>query len=111
VLWKGGGRIHQLSKFINSIPLPTGEVNVNNSILRYGPRETAANYSHHDFVPVFLDEVNATQKAQAESFCGVSNRACMYDYIVSGSATFALGTKNTRQEALVENTVVSEYGF
>jgi hypothetical protein len=77
-------------------------------VLRYRPRETAANYFHRDFVPVFLDEVSATQKAQAETVCQGSDRACVYDYIVTRSATFALNTKKARQAALKTNVDVSE---
>jgi hypothetical protein len=76
--------------------------------MRYGPRETAADYFHSDFEPVFLDEMSSEKKQTAEYVCGSSNHACLYDFIASGNETFAISTRDTHQVALKDNSDVSK---
>lgn len=67
--------------------------------MRYGIKEGPANYSHPEFIPIFLDEQpNDTRKA-AEDLCGVANLACVYDYIATKSAAIANATKQTAETA------------
>ncbi|KAK7092486.1 hypothetical protein V1264_008224 [Littorina saxatilis] len=73
------------------------------SVLRYGPREGPSDYTHSDFTTVFYDEISASDRQAAENLCGASDRACIYDFVASGSQDFALQTKKARQEALKDN--------
>jgi hypothetical protein len=85
----------------------TGLVNENNTVLRYGPRETAEDYFHPDFEPIFLDEMDTNEKRTKNSVCA-DDRACQYDLFASGSVTFALGTRDARELALKDNSDVSK---
>ena len=79
------------------------------SVLRYGRREGPAQHAHPDFTPLFLDEVPAARRREAGEVCGGDgDRACLYDFLASGSATFALRTKGARETALKDNADVSE---
>ena len=80
-------------------------------MLRYGPREGPSNYAHPEFTPVFKDEMTAAQRQAGENVCGASDTACIYDYVVSGSDTFALRTKQARETALRDNADISDYHF
>ncbi|XP_070174362.1 fibrillin-1-like [Littorina saxatilis] len=74
-----------------------------NSVLRYGPKEGYSDYAHSEFTPIFFEEISASDKQAAENVCGAADRACIYDFVVSGSEGFALKTKECRKEALEEN--------
>ncbi|KAK7481053.1 hypothetical protein BaRGS_00027689, partial [Batillaria attramentaria] len=76
------------------------------TVFRYGPREGPADHAHPYFEPIFLDEVPAADRQTAESVCGASDLACIYDYIVTGSESFALATKELRDQALAENAQI-----
>lgn len=89
------------------------------SIFAYPDGLTATDYSHPDFVPIFIDafDVNMTQKA--EHICGGSSdqyKACIYDYLVTGDEEFATETKltNTQNEEdrtslglYIDNTIIN----
>lgn len=81
----------------------TGSVTEANSVLRYGPKEGYSDYAHSEFTPIFFEEISASDKQAAENVCGAADRACIYDFVVSGSEGFALKTKECRKEALEEN--------
>ncbi|KAK7476341.1 hypothetical protein BaRGS_00032400 [Batillaria attramentaria] len=81
-------------------------VHADSTVLRYPPRTGPANYSHPDFVPVFLDEVPKDDKDAAVKICGGENSACIYDYISTGSENFASATNRTGEQALKENVQI-----
>nr|KAG5693347.1 hypothetical protein BaRGS_017640 [Batillaria attramentaria] len=87
-----------------------GQVSQSDSVMRYGPREGPANYTHPDFMPIFLDEQPADVRKGAEAVCGPSNFPCIYDYFATGSSAFALDSKQVKDKAdetnvLIRNTV------
>ena len=85
-----------------------GAVTEENSVLRYGPREGPSDYAHPEFTPLFLDEMTAAQRQAGQNVCGAGDKACIYDYVVSGSESFALRTKQARETALKDNADISE---
>ena len=80
-------------------------------MLHYGPREGPLDYAHPEFTPLFKDEMTAAQRQAGENVCGASDTACIYDYVVSGSDTFAMRTKQARETALRDNVDISDYHF
>ena len=77
-------------------------------MLRYGRRQNTSTYARPHLVPVFLDELSTSQRQDAESACGATDTACIYDYAVSGSQSFATMTKDLRDSAVKVNTAVSK---
>lgn len=68
---------------------------VNDSIFAYGPGENTTTFSDPDFMPIFLDETNSTERADAENICGgSSNLACIFDYIATKNKEIATSTKD-----------------
>lgn len=73
------------------------------SIFVYPDGFIATDYSHPDFVPIFIDEFDVNMTAKAEHICGGSTdqyKACIYDYLVMGDEEFAIETQltNTQNE-------------
>ena len=96
---------------INKLRSLSGAVTEESSVLRYGPREGPSDYAHPEFTPLFMDEMTAAQRQAGENVCGASDTACIYDYVVSGSETFAVRTKQARETALRDNADISDYHF
>ena len=71
-------------------------MNASRSVMRYGDREGPANYSHPDFVPLFLDEQPEEVRQEAEELCGDGDLACVFDFIATRSAAFANATRLTK---------------
>ncbi|KAK7483626.1 hypothetical protein BaRGS_00025179, partial [Batillaria attramentaria] len=82
------------------------QVSQSDSVMRYGPREGPANYTHPDFMPIFLDEQPADVRKGAEAVCGPSNFPCIYDYFATGSSAFALDSKQVKDEADETNVLI-----
>ncbi|XP_059150257.1 fibrillin-1-like isoform X2 [Physella acuta] len=70
------------------------EVTIENSIFTYKNYESAVDYQHPEFVPLFLDDVDTVVKINASRICG-DNTFCSYDFIALQDPTFALNTKST----------------
>ncbi|XP_025082446.1 uncharacterized protein LOC112557056 isoform X3 [Pomacea canaliculata] len=77
---------------------PFWAVTEENTVMRYPPRRGPANYSHPDFVPIFLDEQPQDVLQAARAKCGDSV-ACIYDYVATGSAAMADASKDTAGKA------------
>ena len=92
-------------------PLFAGAVTEESSVLRYGPREGPSDYAHPEFTPLFMDEMTAAQRQAGENVCGASDTACIYDYTMSGSQTFALRTEQSRDMTHKDNAKISDYSF
>ena len=77
--------------------------------MRYEPREGPGNYSHPDFVPIYLDEQPASTRQAAETVCGgATNLACLYDYVATGSQSFALASGQTGDTAATQEAESSK---
>lgn len=75
--------------------------------MRYPPRRGPANYSHPDFVPIFLDEQPSDVLQAARATCGDAV-ACIYDYVATGSAAMASASKDTAEKADEREKISSE---
>ncbi|KAH9505774.1 hypothetical protein Btru_055751, partial [Bulinus truncatus] len=74
------------------------EVNDNNTVFTYGIKESAATYSHPDFIPTFIEEASNESVAAAIAKCGSGNDACIFDYLATKNEDFARNTNNTNLE-------------
>ncbi|KAK0067591.1 fibrillin-3, partial [Biomphalaria pfeifferi] len=74
------------------------QVTSTNTIFSYLPGESALDYQHPDFKPLFKEEIDSTSLARARSKCN-DNDACIYDYVLTESEQFALNSKIASQEA------------
>ncbi|XP_076459739.1 uncharacterized protein LOC143292928 [Babylonia areolata] len=89
---------------------PKWAVNAENTVLHYRDREGPANFSHPDFVPIFLDEMPESSLQAAKDYCGAGSKACIYDYFATGSAAIASDSEAIEviaeeTERLIKNTV------
>lgn len=70
------------------------------SLFTYIRGYTTENYFDDAFVPIFLDEVNATLRNESEQVCGGGgNIGCVFDYIATENKQLALGTKQASEDA------------
>ena len=72
------------------------------SVMQYGPREGPTNYTHLEFIPLYLDEQPPATRQAAEELCGSTNLACVFDFIATGSAAFADISRQTKETADTE---------
>ncbi|XP_070175366.1 fibrillin-3-like [Littorina saxatilis] len=77
---------------------PAWAVTSDSSVMRYEPREGPHNYSHPEFVPLFLDEQPEEIRNLAKTKCG-DNLACQFDYFATGSNAFAMDSKIFQEDA------------
>jgi hypothetical protein len=67
----------------------SGETTAETSLFEYTDGKQWSDYSHQDFVPIFIDEFNQTMINKSYEVCGGSSdqyKACIFDYL----ATFCL---------------------
>ncbi|XP_059159686.1 G surface protein, allelic form 168-like [Physella acuta] len=70
------------------------------SLFFYGFGQSPATFTNTSFVPIFLDEVNATVRSEAERVCDSStNLPCIFDFIA------------TRNEQLAKSTMAAASSF
>lgn len=75
----------------------TGAVDINNTVMRYEARMGPKDYNHPEFQPVFLDELDALVRREAEGLCGAQNLPCIYDFLATGNKDFALSTADQQK--------------
>ncbi|VDI73637.1 Hypothetical predicted protein [Mytilus galloprovincialis] len=78
------------------------ETTAANTIFDYTDGKSWADYSHQDFVPLFIDEFDNSTLQSAYSVCGGSTdqyKACIFDYLATGDQSFADDTQSTNVEA------------
>ena len=78
----------------------------------YDDGKSWSDYSHPDFVPLFIDEFNQTTLDQAYSVCGGRSdqyKACIFDYLATGDQSFAEDTQSTNTEADAETEQLSKW--
>ena len=89
--------------------LPAGALTDNTTLFTYADGLNTAFYTNNSFVPIFLSEVNATLRAEAENTCGgTEDIGCIFDYIATGNAALAVGTKKSSEEAQLNKAVASK---
>jgi len=77
--------------------LPIGITSADESIFKYDDGLSHADFSHQQFVPIYLDEIDPAQRQEARSLCG-DNTQCVYDFVVTGNRDVANQTLQTTQE-------------
>ncbi|VDI67896.1 Hypothetical predicted protein [Mytilus galloprovincialis] len=83
------------------------ETTADNSIFYYTDGKSWADYSHQDFVPIFIDEFDNSTLQLAYTVCGGKSdqyKACIFDYLATGDQSFADDTLITNAEAESETT-------
>ena len=62
------------------------------------------NYSHLDFEPIFLDEVDKETLENAKTKCGPHpSQACIFDYLATGD--LALAASSGTEEAAAQSDI------
>ena len=92
------------------MPLFLGQIpNDTESLFTYATGETSANYSYPNHVPVFLDQIDAETRAEAERICGGSNKIeCIFDYSQTKNEEVALDTQTTMEQNELNKQIGSE---
>ncbi|VDI38553.1 Hypothetical predicted protein [Mytilus galloprovincialis] len=78
------------------------ETTSESSIFDYTDGKSWADYSHRDFVPIFIDEFDNSTLQLAYTVCGGKSdqyKACIFDYLATGDQSFAADTQTTNAEA------------
>ncbi|XP_052253079.1 fibrillin-1-like [Dreissena polymorpha] len=76
------------------------------SIFKYADGYTHANFIQENFTPKFLEEANATLRAEAEQKCN-ANLQCVFDFIFTGNEQLARETERTEELAVRANEAAS----
>jgi hypothetical protein len=62
----------------------------NSSLFHYKTGLTYQNFSHPEFIPVFLDEVEDEALNSAKAKCGTNpSQSCIFDFLATGDITLA----------------------
>ncbi|XP_061188930.1 uncharacterized protein LOC133197100 [Saccostrea echinata] len=69
----------------------SGSINSSTSLFHYDTGLSHSNYSHPDFVPFFIDEVEEEKVNEAKQVCGGNNapKACIFDFLATGDTSLA----------------------
>ena len=79
------------------------------SLFTYAPGRTYANYSNPNHVPVFLDQIDAETRSEAEKICGGSDKIeCIFDYSQTKNEELALDTQTTMDQNELNKQIGSE---
>ena len=65
----------------------------------YEAGKTTLNHQDNSFVPIYLDEVNATVRSNAEATCGSTDFTCVFDFIATQDSDFAMYSASVYTEA------------
>ena len=78
------------------------------TVFTYDNGKTTLSYQNHTFDPIYLDEVDATVKTEAEQKCGGQDFACVFDFIATKDEEFAKYSASVNREANKVKTVQSK---
>ena len=87
----------------------SGETTAETSLFEYTDGKQWSDYSHQDFVPIFIDEFNQTMINKSYEVCGGSSdqyKACIFDYLATGDTSFAADTQSSNTEAESETSQI-----
>ena len=76
----------------------SGITTASESVFVYKHGQSHANFSHPDFVPVFLDEFDPVLVENATKICGEGRMECIFDKVVTGSDLIAADSQYTAVE-------------
>lgn len=82
-----------------------GTVNGSNSLFNYTDGKTYADYTHPDFVPIFIDEFPTDEVDKAKEICGGqhASTACIFDFLLTKDE--AVGKSSGKVEEDAEETL------
>lgn len=75
----------------------TGQVLSGDSLFRYPPGQTAADFSYPNHMPDFLQDVVDSASPQLVAACS-SDPRCIYDTVQTGDQNIGLATMDTNQD-------------
>lgn len=77
------------------------------SLFHYDKELTFHNYTHLDFEPIFLDEVDKNQLEDAKTKCGPNpSQACIFDYLATGDIALAESSGTEEVSAQSDKIIV-----
>ncbi|XP_053372780.1 uncharacterized protein LOC123559692 [Mercenaria mercenaria] len=85
----------------------TWATNKSESEFAYPPGKMHASFNFPDFTPLFESSFSDEQLAEARSKCGLENKQCIFDFLLSDDETLALGTL-TAFDDFREVTIIAE---
>ena len=86
----------------------------NKSLFHYDKGLSYLNFSHPDFEPIFLDEVDSVSLENAKAKCGNnSSQACIFDYLATGDIALAESSGTEEAAAQSDMKIIGEtlYAF
>lgn len=86
-------------------------VTTSNTVFIYDKGESTDDYQHLEYVPIFLDEADPAELAEARAILGDNYQASIYDYVATGSADFARNTRTLEKTIDFINQNLSKYPF
>lgn len=89
----------------------SGITSESESIFKYDDGKSHADYSVPGFVPVFLDEFNATIVQNATQICGEGNLTCIFDYVLTGNTDLALSTRDSEKRTAIVSADIGTYSL
>lgn len=75
-----------------------------NSLFYYEKGLSYQNFTHPEFQPIFLDEVDENKSENAQKICGSNpSKACIFDYLATGD--IALAESSGIEEASAQSDI------
>lgn len=75
-----------------------------NSLFYYEKGLSYQNFTHPEFQPIFLDEVDENKSENATKICGSNpSKACIFDYLATGD--IALAESSGIEEASAQSDI------
>lgn len=86
-------------------------VNSSNSIFKYPDGKSWKDYSHPEFIPIFVDEYPKEERDKAKAECGGerATQTCIFDYLATGSREVARDSGSVDETAVAIAKETSKY--
>lgn len=80
-----------------------------NSVFVYDEGKSHKDYQNNSFIPRFLDEIDASKRAQAEQECdGAENVECVFDLALTENKDVANATRYLKSETDKDRQEISK---
>lgn len=80
-----------------------------NSLFHYDKDLTYHNYTHLDFEPIFLDELDQNKLEDAKKQCGPNpSQACIFDYLATGDIALAESSGTEEASAQSDKQIIGK---